>query len=229
MKTIEENSGPTRVFLSREELRAFYDRFGVRQDWQRFYEGPAVRDLLENGRFKVAGSVFELGCGTGAFANQLLADYLPPGATYLGVDISSTMVELARKRLARFKNRAEVRLTDGSLRYELPDESFDRFVSNYVLDLLPPRDIGEALIEAHRLIRSKGRLCLLSLTHGPTWPSRFLTGAWDRVHRLRPGLVGGCRPVELLEFVRGDLWRIDYQNVVIAFGIASEVVIATKR
>lgn len=219
----------SRRFLSRDEIRIFYNRFGIKQDWQRFYEGPALRDLLKNGRFESAGSVFELGCGTGAFARTLLTDYLPPGATYLGVDISSTMVALARERLARFKGRAEVRLTDGSLRFERPEESFDRFVSNYVLDLLPPDDIGEALREAHRLVRPKGRLCVMSLTRGQTWPSRLLTGAWDRLHRLRPGWVGGCRPVELLEFVRGDLWWIDYQNVVTAFGISSEVVIAMKR
>jgi ubiquinone/menaquinone biosynthesis C-methylase UbiE len=219
----------SRRFLSRDEIRIFYDRFGTKQDWQRFYEGPALRDLLKNGRFDSAGSVFELGCGTGAFARQLLADYLPTEGSYLGVDISSTMVALARERLARFKGRAEVRLTDGSLRYELPGESFDRFVSNYVLDLLPPEDIGEVLHEAHRLIRPDGRLCLMSLTHGRTWPSRLLTGAWDRLHRLRPGLVGGCRPVELLEFVRGNSWGIDYQNVVTAFGISSEVVVASKR
>jgi ubiquinone/menaquinone biosynthesis C-methylase UbiE len=68
-------------------------------------------------------------------------NHLPTTAQYLGVDSSSTMVELTRKRLARFDSRAEVLQTDGSLTFTLPDESFDRFVSNYVLDLLSPDDI----------------------------------------------------------------------------------------
>ena len=32
--------------LSSDEARAFYDRFGARQDSQAFYEDPATRDLI---------------------------------------------------------------------------------------------------------------------------------------------------------------------------------------
>ena len=32
--------------LSKEEARAFYDRFGSKQDWQRLYEGQAIQGLL---------------------------------------------------------------------------------------------------------------------------------------------------------------------------------------
>jgi ubiquinone/menaquinone biosynthesis C-methylase UbiE len=215
-------------FLTRSELRAFYDRFGAKQDWQRFYEGPAMRHLVRKGEFEAAASVFEFGCGTGAFAEDLLANHLPKTASYLGMDISSTMVALARRRLARFKDRAEVRLTDGSVRFDQPDGSFDRFVSNYVLDLLSPDDIREVLDEAYRLLLPGGRLCLMSLTHGQSLPSRILIWAWSRVHRLRPSLVGGCRPVELREFVPRDRWRVDDDRVVSAFGIPSEILVATK-
>ena len=40
--------------LNREQVRSFYDRFGKNQDWQRFYEGPAIRDLLAHGAFEKA-------------------------------------------------------------------------------------------------------------------------------------------------------------------------------
>jgi ubiquinone/menaquinone biosynthesis C-methylase UbiE len=215
-------------FLSREEIRTFYDRFGAKQDWQRFYEGAAIRALLKEGRFEAAESVFELGCGTGAFAEELLANHLPKNGRYVGVDISSAMVELTRKRLARFKDRGRVCLSEGTFQFEQPKESVDRFVANYVMDLLPPEDIEAALDEAYRLLNPDGRLCLISLTFGRTWFSQMVTWAWDRIHRLHPAWVGGCRPVELLEFVRGDRWRVTYRNVVVAFGIPSEIVIAAK-
>ena len=40
-------------------------------------------------------------------------------ARYVGFDLSDTMVDLSRRRLARFGRRAEVRLTDGSPRIDL--------------------------------------------------------------------------------------------------------------
>ena len=135
----------SRRFLTREEARAFYDRFGSKQDWQRWYEGAAIRELRTHGGFEMSGSVIELGCGTGAFAEELLEHDLPTTAQYLGMDSSSTMVALTRKRLARFESRAEILQTDGSLTFTFPDASFDRFVSNYVLDLLSPDDIQQVL------------------------------------------------------------------------------------
>ena len=33
--------------LTRDEARAFYDRFGSKQDWQSIYEGRALRDLMD--------------------------------------------------------------------------------------------------------------------------------------------------------------------------------------
>jgi ubiquinone/menaquinone biosynthesis C-methylase UbiE len=215
-------------FLDKEEIRAFYDRFGPKQDWQRIYEGAAMRELLLHGRFGLAESIFELGCGTGAFAQVLLQRYLPETASYVGVDISSTMAGLARERLARFTDRAMVLLTDGSLRFDFRDASFDRFISNYVLDLMSPDDIVKVLAEAHRLLRADGLICLASLTHGRTIVSRAVTRVWNCVHNLNPMLVGGCRPLELAEFLDRGRWNIIFHDVVSIMGIASEIVIAGK-
>jgi ubiquinone/menaquinone biosynthesis C-methylase UbiE len=218
-----------RRFLTREEARAFYDRFGRKQDSQQWYESPATRDLLKHGGFETALSVFELGCGTGAFAEEILAHSLPQTARYCGVDISSTMVELTKKRLERFGSRAEVRLTDGVLTPVLPDASVDRFVANYVLDLLSPDDIRQVLTEAYRLLKPEGRLCMVSLTCGRKGVARMVTWFWSAVHRLHPKLVGGCRPLRLQDFLVEERWRLDYHRVVTAFGVASEVVVASKR
>ena len=124
--------------LGREEIRSFYNRMGAKQDWQRFYEAPAISELLSNGRFESAESVFELGCGTGSFALELLKNRLPGTASYVGADISPVMVGLALKKLAPFGDRAKVLLTDGSLVFSYPPESFDRFIAIYVMDLLSP-------------------------------------------------------------------------------------------
>ena len=64
----------------RDNVRAFYDRFGGKQDWQRFYEDPALRDLICHGSFDEAHAVVEFGCGTGRLAEHLLRDYLSDAA-----------------------------------------------------------------------------------------------------------------------------------------------------
>ena len=215
--------------LTRADARAFYDRFGSKQDGQAFYEDAAVQDLVAHAEFEQAAVVFEFGCGTGRFAERLLATHLSPTARYVGCDISTTMIGLARTRLTRFGDRAEVRLTDGAPRIEAADAAFDRVVSNYVLDLLAPDDIAGVVAEAHRVLTPEGRLCLTSLTRGTTSVSRIVTWVWTRVHHWRPQLVGGCRPLALRDHLPAQGWRIAHRNVVVAYGIPSEIVIAQKR
>lgn len=216
-------------FFSREQAKAFYDRFGSRQDWQRIYEGQAIRKLIENSRFETVKSVFELGCGTGSLGVKLLTYHLPADARYTGVDLSSTMVDLSQKRLSGFRQRANVLLSDGSLQFNLEQDSFDRFVSTYVLDLFSPQDISQTFTEAYRILRTGGMICLTSLTHGQTFPARIITRLWNKIHAVRPNLVGGCRPVELLDFLKQRQWQLEYHNVVTILGLSSEIMVATKR
>jgi SAM-dependent methyltransferase len=221
-------SGESRM-LTHRQAKAFYDRLGSKQDLQAFYEVPATNNLIAHAAFEAAQSVFEFGCGTGAYAERLLSRHLPPRARYLAVDSSSTMVALARTRLARFGERVVVRQTDGSLQFDEVSGSFERFVSNYVLDLLSASDMAQLLAEAHRLLVAAGRLCLVSLTHGSTSLARLVTWTWTRIHALEPRLVGGCRPIELRDCLPDTRWHIDYAQVITRFGVPSEVVVASKQ
>ncbi len=215
--------------LSHAEARAFYDRFGPRQDRQAFYEDAALERLVAAAEFASAWSVAELGCGTGRFAERLLGELLPAEAVYLGVDLSPRMVELARARLARFGERAQVEPSDGAPRLPLADGAADRFVTNYVLDLLPLAEVGAALAEAHRLLAPGGRLCVTGLTEGNGRLSRLVSGLWRGVHRLSPRLVGGCRPLQVGRRLDLGRWRTLAEETVVAWGIPSEVLVAEKE
>lgn len=213
------------MVLEPSEMRAFYDRFGKKQDTQAFYEEPALKNLVDHAHFDAAKKVFEFGCGTGRFAGRLLAQHLPVPATYLGCDLSPTMVKLAEQRLTTHAERAQVVQSDGTVRFPLPDNSVDRVISTYVLDLLSEANIGQFFYEAHRVLNPGGKLCLVSLTDGVTFISRIVTYVWASVFRLRATLVGGCRPIHLEQYIAPDYWQPEYRNVVIAFGIPSEVVV----
>jgi ubiquinone/menaquinone biosynthesis C-methylase UbiE len=213
--------------LTRERIRAFYDWFGAKQDWQRFYEDRALDDLIEHSALAKAKSVVEFGCGTGRFAERLLAQHLLPEAQYLGTGLSMTMVKLARAHLVRFGSRAQVLLTTGESRLDTPPDRFDRFFSTYVLDLLPEDEIRAVVAEARRVLVPGGLLGLVSLTHGFTSLSRIVETMWVAVHKVRPILVGGCRPLSLEPLV-SDGWKIRHVRLVVQWGVPSEVLVAEK-
>jgi ubiquinone/menaquinone biosynthesis C-methylase UbiE len=214
--------------LSHEQARRVYDRIGARQDTQAFYEDRASEVLVEHGEFGAAQRVLEFGCGTGRFALRLLSQQLPAVARYRALDLSPTMVRLARERLAAFGSRAEVVLTDGSPPVAEPAASRDRFVSNYVLDLLSEDDIAAVVREAHRILEPGGLLCLSSLSMGTGAFSRWVSHTWSRVHALRPALVGGCRPLELLSWIPSKQWRVRHHVELAPFGVPSEALIAER-
>lgn len=215
---------PTGRYLSPADAKRFYDRLGSRQDWQGFFENPAIKELIAHAAFDSGHSVFEFGCGTGALAARLLQHHLPTHAHYVGADISTTMISLAQERLKPWSDRARVYQSNGTPHIPEPDRSFDHFVSTYVLDLLAPDFIEQLLSEAHRVLVPGAKLCLVSMTFGASPLSR-----WQRLWRLRPGIVGGCHPIELSEYLRSESWSAEHQTTVTSWGITSEVLVASAK
>jgi len=214
--------------LSPEQARRFYDRFGVRQDSQLFYEGPALDLLLRHLDPGNARAIVDFGCGTGRFDAELLRDHAAPGCRLLALDVSDTMVELARERLRPFGERAEVRRTDGAPRIPAADGAFDRFVSTYVLDLLPEDAIAGLLSEAHRVLEPGGRLGVAGLGPGEGHASRAVAALWGAVHRVAPTWVGGCRPLDVRERLPAAGWRVRHHSGVAPYGIPSRVLVAER-
>lgn len=215
--------------LTHTQAKAFYDRFGSKQDSQAFYEDAALADLTEHADFEHAHSIFEFGCGTGRFATHLLKECLPTSASYFGIDLSQTMVELTEQKLAPYASRAEVAQSDGTIHFPLADHSVDRVISVYVLDLLPETEINQAIAEAQRVLTADGKLCVMSLTHGETWPSKLVSGIWSKLFKLRATWVGGCRPVRLKPFFDRQNWSIEYHHLISQFGVPTEVLIASPK
>ncbi len=220
---------PVDRYLLPAEAKRFYDRLGSAQDWQGFYENPAINELIAHAAFHSAHSVFEFGCGTGALAARLLQDHLLPAARYVGLDISGTMVSLARQRLKPWSERTRVYQGDGTPRINELDRSFDRFVSTYVFDLLALDFIDQLLSEAHRLLVPGGRLCLVSLTFGASPLSRAVCWGWQHLWRISPIIVGGCHPIELLDYLPSGAWKPGHQNKATNWGFTSEVLVASAR
>jgi ubiquinone/menaquinone biosynthesis C-methylase UbiE len=217
------------MVLNRTQAKTFYDRFGSKQDSQSLYEDKALDELIAHADFAQAHALFELGCGTGRFALRLLTSQLPADASYVGMDLSDTMIAIAQQRLAAYAPRAQVIHSAGDMQFPLRDQSVDRVIVTYVFDLLSAADIQQAVNEARRVLVPGGKLCLVSLSQGINLASRLVCRLWSGLFRLHAPLVGGCRPLRLLPFMEPSKWSIDYRHVLTQFGVPSEVLIATPR
>lgn len=128
--------------------------------------------ILEEAKRSLAGvctpHVLDVGCGTGALSEQLLAAL--PDCRLTGIDLSSAMVERARIRLAA---RAEVIEGDAE-RLPFRDESFDLVVCNDSFHHYPDPD--RAAFQMWRVLLRGGTLVM-----GDTWqpaPARSIMNAW---------------------------------------------------
>ena len=214
--------------LTHSEAKSYYDRFGRMQDTQAFYEDAAINAMVANAAMAQVQFVVEIGCGTGRLALELLKQHLPDTACYLGTEISSTMVAIAGERLRPYASRASVMPTDGSPVLPVEAASVDRVIATYVFDLLGEADRRRFIDEAARVLKAGGLLCLVGITGGKNAISRAVMSAWRGIFKLNPRLVGGCRPTRAIDYLSAGSWDIRYHDVLVSWGVASEVVIASK-
>lgn len=185
--------------------------------------------MVSLGDLAAAGAIFELGCGTGRLARRLLAEELPPQATYLATDISPRMAGIAGERLARWPERSRVAVLDPAAG-QLPGGvgAFDRFIATYVFDLLDQVEARRLLAEAARLLSEDGLLCLVGITPGHRGPSRLVMGAWSRIAARFPRAVGGCRPIDARSLLDPGQWTVRADETVTRWGVSSQVVVAGR-
>lgn len=215
--------------VTKDEARRFYDHFGRKQDSQAFYEDAAVDNLIEHAQFNEAHCVVEFGCGTGRVAQRLLQHELPESASYSGIDISPVMLNLAQQRLSSFGSRVKLTRASDAIHIEVEDHSVERLLSTYVLDLLSESDIKAFLAEARRVLKPgpAGKLCLVSLSEGISPVSKVIIKVWRWIYRLRPILLGGCRPLQLNSLLDQNEWQLEYHHTLVSYGVPSEIAIAT--
>jgi glycosyltransferase involved in cell wall biosynthesis/ubiquinone/menaquinone biosynthesis C-methylase UbiE len=137
--------------LRREQ--AFHDSLARRLD--QAATTPAQPDDLDRALFRRLGPldgcrVLELGCGSGDLTLQLLERR----AEVVAVDLSSEMLDIARRRAARFVPNASLELVAAPVEATtLPDESFDLVVGKWILHHV---DVGQAAAEVARVLRPRG-------------------------------------------------------------------------
>ena len=143
-----------------------YDRIatGYASWWAPIIAPQAVGVLahLEPAIAAGARRIVDIGTGTGTLAIAALRRW--PDVEVVGVDASSGMAEVAAAEADRLLDAADRRRFDTRVAFadEMPfaDGQFDVAMSSFVFQLVPNR--FRALREAHRVLRSGGRLAYVS-------------------------------------------------------------------
>jgi arsenite methyltransferase len=142
------------------------------------------REVLRQLALADGESVLDIGCGPGLMATDL-AEAVGPTGRVCGIDVSDSMLTLARGRAVP-ANGAPVEYRSGdAYAVPYPDESFDVAVCTQVLEYL--EDVPAALAEARRVLRPGARLLVVdtdwdSIVWHSTDPDRMrrILLTWDQ-------------------------------------------------
>ena len=136
-----------------------YQDIKVAEDYDRVrFDSVAGRvfERLERNNIRKAfrpipkgGTILDLPCGTGRLAEALLDD----GFTIVGADISPAMLEVAKRRLARFGDRFSTLVSDVKELARSQPKSFDSALCARVLMHFPVEEQIEFLGAVARLSR----------------------------------------------------------------------------
>jgi ubiquinone/menaquinone biosynthesis C-methylase UbiE len=125
--------------------------------------------------------ILDYGCGSGIFSRYLI----DRGARVTGVDVSTTMIEVAR--LKDPENTGYHTISSGEMDF-LADKSFDYAVSNFVLCTVPSLDEIRTIIkEIHRVLKPGGLFIIMNSNWERSNGREFISYKLEYSDDLRPG------------------------------------------
>ena len=182
-----------RVFQSKAETRAFYDKISHVYDLLAEHsEGPMRRSGLEKLNVQPGEKVLEIGPGTGHSLVSLAQAVGPTGKVY-GLDLSEGMLAVAQANLqkAGFSERVEL-IAGDALHLPYASESLDAIFMSFTLELFDTPEIPMVLAECRRALRLGGRLAVVGISK--EGEGGFVLHAFEWTHRHFPNLLD-CRPI----------------------------------
>ncbi len=205
------------------ERQAFYDHIsGVYDVMSDHYEhtsreqGVALLEVVAGDR------VLEIGHGTG-HALEALARQVGNSGKVLGLEASSGMQREAEKRLRCANLMDRVNLLQGDGR-ALPFQtaSLDAVFLSFTLELFEGESLARLLAECRRVLKSGGRLGVVSLSDAAC--ETLAVRLYEWLHEKFPHFID-CRPIHVKETLEsegfsviaadsGEVWKLPVEIVV---------------
>ena len=185
--------GVLRVFTSKAESKAFYDKIAKVYDLLAEHsEGPVRQAALDSLAVREGEKILEIGFGTGHCLAAIAKAVGPEGKAY-GMDISEQMLLHTRALAEREQVAERVELHCGdATRLPFPDASLDGVFMSFTLELFDTPEILLVLAECKRVLRAGGRMVVAGMSKEDAHGAVFEMYEWS--HRHFPNFVD-CRPI----------------------------------
>lgn len=218
-----KNRHVLRVFRTKAQAKRNYDKIS------RFYDCFAggfeshYRNIgLEYLNIKGGETVLEIGFGTGHCLMQIAKSVGKEGMVY-GVEISSGMMEMTKKRLkkAGLLDRVDLYCGDAT-KMPYNEHKFDAVFMSFTLELFDTPEIPVILNEIKRVLKHDGRLGIVSMSRKEGTSTIFKLYEW--AHKKFPNYAD-CRPIYVEQSLRETGFNIINKRKVKVFGLPLEIVI----
>ena len=191
--TADYEAGVLRVFQSKEETKAFYNKIAKVYDLLAEHSEQPMREIgMQMFAAQAGEKVLEIGFGTGHCLVELARGVGPSGSV-LGIDLSEAMLDEARELVRRqhLDDRIELQCADAE---HLPFESasVDGIFTSFTLELFDTPQLPQVLTEWRRVLRPGGRLVVVSISKEGR--QGVVIKAYEWTHKHFPNLMD-CRPI----------------------------------
>lgn len=226
MNSDNNSSKILRVYRSKEDAEKSYDRISKFYDYfagifEKKYREMALKQLSIN-----EGEIaLEVGFGTGYCLKQMAESVGKAGKVY-GIDISSGMLEVTKKRLEKTGLLDRVELICGdAMKMPYEDNKFDAVFMSFTLELFDTPEIPKVLDEIKRVLKLKGRLGVVSMSK-ENGGSKLLK-LYEWAHKKFPKYAD-CRPIYVEHSIKDAGFEIQHKQKIKLFGLPGEIVIGRK-
>ena len=209
--------------IPQHKISSLYDGMAWYYDvWAYFTEKKAQDKAIELSKIEDGLTILDVGVGTGKLFNRILKRN--PNGINIGIDISKGMLTKAKSKLSKQPNQNYSLEIGSAFDIKIDNHTVDILFNNYMFDLIPFNQMDSIINEFFRVLKPGGKLVLVNMTKA----ERLGAGLYERIYRIYPLLMGGCRGVQQNNLLTEYRFKVITREYVQQMLFPSEVILAIK-
>jgi len=217
------NSDLLEASVPQEDVGKLYDRTAWFYNlWATLTETKAQERAIQLVNIQDEIVILDVAVGTGRLFNRIVKRN--PNGRNIGIDISKGMLAKAKSLLSK-QPSSNYELEIGSaFDITMDNHSVDILFNNYMFDLVPFDQMDIIIDEFYRVLKPGGQLVLVNMTK----KERLGAGLYERIYRISPTLMGGCRGVQMFDLLTENGFKVEIREYIQQMLFPSEVIIAIR-